>query len=155
MGASDSKLTFKQGIFKLSEEKDIAADDPYWASVRRNLEAIMRIRTNSMITVLGAPRDHRGYFQFILASRHTQDQRHRIRKSRNAHPRCYEPSVHLATPPIVSRPRDRTREGRSKLRQSSHTNTTISLRGRSITTMGRQVLLGREEETNTVRRARR
>jgi hypothetical protein len=33
MGASDSKLVFKQGIFKLSESKIIPADDPYWASV--------------------------------------------------------------------------------------------------------------------------
>lgn len=33
MGASDSKLTFKQGIFRLSEPKQIAADDPYWTSV--------------------------------------------------------------------------------------------------------------------------
>ncbi|CAG8956354.1 hypothetical protein HYFRA_00003735 [Hymenoscyphus fraxineus] len=32
MGASDSKLVFKKGIFKLSEEREIAADDPYWAS---------------------------------------------------------------------------------------------------------------------------
>jgi hypothetical protein len=33
MGASDSKLVFKKGIFRLSEEKDIPADDPYWTSV--------------------------------------------------------------------------------------------------------------------------
>ncbi|KAK6580902.1 hypothetical protein PZA11_006390 [Diplocarpon coronariae] len=32
MGASDSKLVFKQGIFRLSEDKVIPADDPYWAS---------------------------------------------------------------------------------------------------------------------------
>ncbi|TKA79901.1 hypothetical protein B0A49_01103 [Cryomyces minteri] len=32
MGASDSKLVFKQGIFKLSEQPDILADDPYWTS---------------------------------------------------------------------------------------------------------------------------
>ncbi|KAL2220201.1 proteins containing regions of low-complexity [Thermoascus aurantiacus ATCC 26904] len=31
MGASESKLVFKQGIFRLSEDKEIAADDPYWA----------------------------------------------------------------------------------------------------------------------------
>ncbi|RMJ24394.1 hypothetical protein PHISP_04732 [Aspergillus sp. HF37] len=31
MGASESKLVFKQGIFRLSEEKDIPAGDPYWA----------------------------------------------------------------------------------------------------------------------------
>jgi hypothetical protein len=30
MGASDSKLTFKQGIFRLSEPRQIPADDPYW-----------------------------------------------------------------------------------------------------------------------------
>ncbi|KAF2841368.1 hypothetical protein M501DRAFT_1014169 [Patellaria atrata CBS 101060] len=30
MGASDSKLVFKQGIFRLSEPQEIAADDPYW-----------------------------------------------------------------------------------------------------------------------------
>lgn len=33
MGASDSKLVFKQGIFKLSEERHIPADDTYWTSV--------------------------------------------------------------------------------------------------------------------------
>ncbi|KAI9765313.1 MAG: hypothetical protein M1840_007512 [Geoglossum simile] len=32
MGASDSKLVFKQGIFRLSEEKGIATNDPYWTS---------------------------------------------------------------------------------------------------------------------------
>ncbi|OJJ48434.1 hypothetical protein ASPZODRAFT_130459 [Penicilliopsis zonata CBS 506.65] len=30
MGASESKLVFKQGIFRLSEEKNIPADDQYW-----------------------------------------------------------------------------------------------------------------------------
>ncbi|RJE23776.1 hypothetical protein PHISCL_03861, partial [Aspergillus sclerotialis] len=30
MGASESKLVFKQGIFRLSEERDIPAGDPYW-----------------------------------------------------------------------------------------------------------------------------
>ncbi|KAJ5470567.1 Nuclear pore complex component [Penicillium desertorum] len=30
MGASESKLVFKQGIFRLSEEQEIPADDPYW-----------------------------------------------------------------------------------------------------------------------------
>ncbi|KAJ9644431.1 hypothetical protein H2204_001783 [Knufia peltigerae] len=30
MGASESKLVFKQGIFKLSEERNIPANDPYW-----------------------------------------------------------------------------------------------------------------------------
>ncbi|KAF2140377.1 uncharacterized protein K452DRAFT_299725 [Aplosporella prunicola CBS 121167] len=30
MGASDSKLVFKQGIIRLSEQQQIPADDPYW-----------------------------------------------------------------------------------------------------------------------------
>ncbi|KAJ5908314.1 Nuclear pore complex component [Penicillium taxi] len=30
MGASESKLVFKQGIFRLSEVQEIPADDPYW-----------------------------------------------------------------------------------------------------------------------------
>jgi hypothetical protein len=34
MGASESKLSFKQGIFRLSEPKQIAADDAYWTGVR-------------------------------------------------------------------------------------------------------------------------
>lgn len=33
MGASDSKLVFKKGIFRLSEERNIPADDVYWTSV--------------------------------------------------------------------------------------------------------------------------
>lgn len=33
MGSSDSKLVFKQGIFKLSEPSTIPAEDPYWAGV--------------------------------------------------------------------------------------------------------------------------
>ncbi|KOS18757.1 Ubp5-interacting protein [Escovopsis weberi] len=32
MGASDSKLVFKRGIFKLSEDRSIAVGDPYWTS---------------------------------------------------------------------------------------------------------------------------
>ncbi|PHH89252.1 hypothetical protein CDD83_6419 [Cordyceps sp. RAO-2017] len=32
MGASDSKIVFKQGIFRLSEERHIPADDTYWTS---------------------------------------------------------------------------------------------------------------------------
>lgn len=33
MGASDSKLVFKKGIFRLSEERHIPPSDAYWASV--------------------------------------------------------------------------------------------------------------------------
>lgn len=37
MGASESKLVFKQGIFRLSEERNIPADDPYWTGVGQML----------------------------------------------------------------------------------------------------------------------
>jgi hypothetical protein len=33
MGASESKLVFKKGIFKLQEGTTIAADDSYWTGV--------------------------------------------------------------------------------------------------------------------------
>ena len=33
MGASDSKLSFKQGIFRLAEPQQIPADDGYWTGV--------------------------------------------------------------------------------------------------------------------------
>jgi hypothetical protein len=33
MGASDSKLVFKQGIFRLSDPKAIPIDDEYWRGV--------------------------------------------------------------------------------------------------------------------------
>ncbi len=33
MGASDSKLVFKKGIFRLAEDRHIPADAPYWTSV--------------------------------------------------------------------------------------------------------------------------
>lgn len=33
MGASDSKLSFKQGIFRLADPKQIPADDAYWTGV--------------------------------------------------------------------------------------------------------------------------
>jgi hypothetical protein len=37
MGASDSKLVFKKGIFRLSEERHIPSSDAYWASVSCSL----------------------------------------------------------------------------------------------------------------------
>jgi hypothetical protein len=33
MGASDSKLVFKQGIFRLSDPKVIPIEDAYWKAV--------------------------------------------------------------------------------------------------------------------------
>ena len=33
MGASESKLVFKQGIFRLSEEQNIPATDNYWTGM--------------------------------------------------------------------------------------------------------------------------
>ena len=39
MGASESKLVFKQGIFRLSEDQNIAANDSYWTGVRHCIPA--------------------------------------------------------------------------------------------------------------------
>jgi hypothetical protein len=41
MGASDSKLVFKKGILRLSEERHIPADDAYWTSVCPSLQIPM------------------------------------------------------------------------------------------------------------------
>ena len=42
MGASESKLVFKQGIFRLSEQNGIAADDPYWTGVSNRLYNLIK-----------------------------------------------------------------------------------------------------------------
>lgn len=62
MGASDSKLVFKKGIFRLSEERHIAADDPYWTSVRPELAIApvspgrgVKVANEVAPVVLGAP----------------------------------------------------------------------------------------------------
>lgn len=74
MGASESKLVFKQGIFRLSEEKDIPPDDPYWARVCSESWIIydgVRSVANGCDVVLGAPGVDRGCLQFIYPRRHT------------------------------------------------------------------------------------
>jgi hypothetical protein len=43
MGANGSKLEFKKGIFRLSEERHIPADDPYWTSVRNFPACLVRL----------------------------------------------------------------------------------------------------------------
>lgn len=51
MGASDSKLVFKRGIFRLSEERHIPADDAYWTSVRLlHPESVLALRVACMLT---------------------------------------------------------------------------------------------------------
>jgi High-temperature-induced dauer-formation protein len=40
MGASESKLVFKQGIFRLSEDQAIPAGDPYWTGVSSGISLI-------------------------------------------------------------------------------------------------------------------
>ena len=68
MGASDSKLVFKKGIFRLSEERDILADDPYWTSVSSQL--ILSSETVVLIcSVLGAPRIDGGCFHSFFGGR--------------------------------------------------------------------------------------
>jgi hypothetical protein len=56
MGASDSKLVFKKGIFRLSEERHIPATDAYWASVSDLFLAFVYELIALTTTVLGAAR---------------------------------------------------------------------------------------------------
>src|SRR5262249_51253346 len=73
MGASDSKLVFKQGIFKLCEQKEIAADDEYWTGVRASPLLMSQLLTS--FPVLGAARDCRGRLHAILTHRYPEDAR--------------------------------------------------------------------------------
>jgi hypothetical protein len=80
MGASDSKLVFKKGIFRLSEERDIPADDPYWTSV--SFQPILRPEAIELIsTVLGAPRIDRGCIQSLFGGRYSSNERRISRES--------------------------------------------------------------------------
>ncbi|KAI1964000.1 hypothetical protein LOZ58_001861 [Ophidiomyces ophidiicola] len=45
MGASESKLAFRQGIFRLSEERRIPADDPYWTGFWQLPESVEDVFT--------------------------------------------------------------------------------------------------------------
>ena len=69
MGASDSKLVFKKGIFRLSEERHIPADDPYWTSVSPPAPTAVS-SSNVALPVLGAPRVFRRHLQPLFACRH-------------------------------------------------------------------------------------
>lgn len=42
MGASESKLSFKQGVFRLAEEENIPADSGLWAQVRSSRTSVSR-----------------------------------------------------------------------------------------------------------------
>ncbi|KAL4883047.1 high-temperature-induced dauer-formation protein-domain-containing protein [Aspergillus karnatakaensis] len=69
MGASESKLVFKQGIFRLSEEKEIPADDQYWArfwELPESTEDVFSLFTPADIR---RTRDHAlGNFETLLLS---------------------------------------------------------------------------------------
>jgi High-temperature-induced dauer-formation protein len=58
MGASESKLVFKQGIFRLYEDKNIPADDPFWLKVTCQMSLVSNCwafaETNQIVEVLGA-----------------------------------------------------------------------------------------------------
>jgi hypothetical protein len=58
MGASDSKLSFKQGIFRLAEPPQIPADDTYWTGVSSSTHTPLARATadGCTATVLGAAR---------------------------------------------------------------------------------------------------
>ena len=69
MGASDSKLVFKQGIFRLSEPALIPEDDPYWTGVSAHLPNLARLAL--ICLVLGAARIDRRCILLILPCRHS------------------------------------------------------------------------------------
>ena len=69
MGASDSKLVFKQGIFRLSEPALIPEDDRYWTGVSARSSSVARLAL--IFLVLGAARIDRRCILFILPRRHS------------------------------------------------------------------------------------
>ncbi|KAF2095863.1 hypothetical protein NA57DRAFT_78640 [Rhizodiscina lignyota] len=67
MGASDSKLVFKQGIFKLSEQQNISADDPYWTGFWELPESAEDIFSLFSPTDIRRTRDHAlGNFETLI-----------------------------------------------------------------------------------------
>ncbi|KAI9760507.1 MAG: hypothetical protein M4579_001592 [Chaenotheca gracillima] len=58
MGASDSKLVFKKGIFRLSEGSEIPADDPYWTSFWELPESAEDVFTLFSATDIRRTRDY-------------------------------------------------------------------------------------------------
>ncbi|PQE23796.1 high-temperature-induced dauer-formation protein [Rutstroemia sp. NJR-2017a BBW] len=134
------------GIFRLSEDKVIPADDPYWASPAL---PILSSLTEPCI-VLGTTRIHRRCIQFVLSRRYSTNPRYRLRESRNLDTSSDESFVHFAAPSFIPSPRIRSGKRCIKLYPGPHTHTTIHLRGRQATSMGGDILLGRKEETDTV-----
>lgn len=113
MGASESKLVFKQGIFRLSEQANIPPDDHYWTGVRiyppspsyhittdrRN--ASMLTQDDATILVLGIARVSRRCLQSIFSRRHTADARWLFVEFRDIITRNLLPPGCATTPPIV------------------------------------------------------
>jgi hypothetical protein len=67
MGASDSKLIFKQGIFRLSDPKVIPIEDAYWKAV--NLYFLLSDLISNTASVLGAARICGGHIHPVLTCR--------------------------------------------------------------------------------------
>lgn len=79
MGASESKLVFKKGIFRLSEERNIPAGDPYWTRVRLALYFVFEfylIHTDTPVKFWELPESTEDVFSLFTPSdiRRTRDQ---------------------------------------------------------------------------------
>jgi hypothetical protein len=97
MGASDSKLVFKQGIFKLSEDKAIAADDEYWTGVcSLSMIPLLYHILIGVCIVLGASRIRRRRLHPLLAHRHPPNKRQQPRELGNAHTCCDIQALHTS-----------------------------------------------------------
>lgn len=149
MGASESKLVFKQGIFRLSEEKEIPADDPYWTRVNNPYPDLPRSKpeiADNQGVVLGAPRIYGGCLQPIYPSGHTANPRQCIRKLRNII------TIHNFSfngpkkPSFLPRPGSRPRPRCAELHSYSHSPPPIRVRSRASRRLGGEVLLDSSKE---------
>ena len=150
MGGNESKLVFKKGIFRLSEDKVIPADDTYWASVRNPPQGPTLSLTT--VLVLGATGIYRRCFQSLLTRRHTENQGYCITKPRNSSFGNNKPPFRSSTSPVFSRSRVCARTRCFELHKSLDQTSAIFIRGRASTRMGGHIFLGTKEEADKVGR---
>lgn len=150
MGASDSKLAFKQQIFRVSEPATIAADDPCWTNVRQRLDPRRHRRCSnrapSQFLVLGPPGVCRRCLFLVLSYRHSEDAGLLTRELRNTVTGSHLTTVRRATSSVF--PRSRSCAGTSCIKLHPRTDKTATFRVRSfiIRGVGARVLLDLSEE---------
>lgn len=141
MGASESKLVFKQGIFKLAGQTSIPADDPYWTGVSasRAIESY-RACVDSCI-VLGTSRIDGRCVLSLLTRRHSANEGQCPRKPGDAHTCRDFAALYTSTSPFLPGSRHCAGEGRTQLHQNNHKIVAIPVRSGPSRELGRPVLL--------------